>query len=401
MKRSLIVAVLTTAGAVVSALGGIYAWAACGDTWQVHSPDTYDIDCDYGVAKNFSQTKHWRIFWVDGYERNDAHVTSRGQCYGGIFSNSYCNPVFLPPYWHQNTSGLGEWNQKTIAVYMDGDLKCNASTTENNYHRHSCSTAGSGCTQEGWAGGCVPGTVPDGLGGCCAATDSESCATSGWYWNFTEGYCQDSPWYCGSAPQNCGLSFMWSTESCRCEYVTPVLVDVSGDGFRMTDAAGGVRFDLNADGAADRLSWTAAGSDDAWLALDRDGNGVVDNGRELFGTFTPQPAPPAGEERNGFLALAAYDKVARGGNGDGLIDARDAAFASLRLWRDSNHDGLSQPSELDTLPALGLSSIETDYKESKRTDEHGNQFRYRARVRDAQGAQLGRWAWDVFLVRLP
>jgi hypothetical protein len=187
-----------------------------------------------------------------------------------------------------------------------------------------------------------------------------------------------------------------------CGDTSPIIIDVSGKGFFLTSATNGVKFDIRGDGNPVQIGWTALGADNAFLALP-DADGLVRNGKELFGNFTPQPQSP---HPNGFLALAVYDKPENGGNGDGIIDEHDAVFTKLRLWIDANHDGICQPEELHRLTELGVYSLSFTYVESRRTDPFGNQFRYRARVnpgdrRDPRdqtpSGDSGRWTYDVFL----
>ena len=178
---------------------------------------------------------------------------------------------------------------------------------------------------------------------------------------------------------------------------TPILIDTEGDGYKLTDPTNGVVFDLGT-GQPYRIAWTVVNDDDGWLVLDRDGNGHIDSGRELFGNMTEQPESV---ERQGFKALAVFDTPTRGGNGDGRIDQRDAIFRSLRVWQDTNHNAISEGSELRTLLELDIAAIDLAYKESKKVDEYGNRFGYSSKIYDDNISRSARWAWDVFLRMAP
>jgi hypothetical protein len=105
----------------------------------------------------------------------------------------------------------------------------------------------------------------------------------------------------------------------------------------------------------------------AFLALDRDGNGFIDDGRELFGTATPLEL--GGNAPNGFAALAELDE-----DSDGRIDAFDSGFGDLKLWTDTNHNGLSEATELLPLTATAVTAIFLEYELTGRRDRHGNRF---------------------------
>ena len=174
----------------------------------------------------------------------------------------------------------------------------------------------------------------------------------------------------------------------KCAYAnSPLIVDTARNGYRLTSVDNGVRFDLNADGVPEQVAWTRRDSDDAFLALDRNGNGRIDDGSELFGNYTPaRPDTPGVTTPNGFEALKFVESAAYGASErNGVITARDAAFSRLLLWRDLNHNGLSEPDELQPVTESGLEAISTDYKTSRRADKHGNEFRQRSRVLWADG----------------
>jgi hypothetical protein len=176
-------------------------------------------------------------------------------------------------------------------------------------------------------------------------------------------------------------------------HMSPILIDLAHDGMHLSGVADGVLFDLDGDGLPDRTAWTAAGADEAFLWIDNNGNGVVDNGTELFGSAMAE---------NGFEAIASFDRrdegdVLWGGNANETIDAGDRVWSHLRLWVDANHDGVSQPEEIFTLAQKGVVALDLGYSWSGRRDGHDNQFRYRAPVAIEQnGHRVTGQAYDVF-----
>lgn len=120
---------------------------------------------------------------------------------------------------------------------------------------------------------------------------------------------------------------------------------------------------------------------------------MIDDGTELFGNLTPQPQS---DTPNGYAALAVFDEPSNGGNTDGFIDNRDEVYTKLRIWIDANHNGISEPGELQTLNKVGIARIALKYTRSPYVDAYGNQFRYRARLWDL--GDVGHdWCYDVFL----
>jgi hypothetical protein len=166
---------------------------------------------------------------------------------------------------------------------------------------------------------------------------------------------------------------------------SPIIIDIVGDGVDLNDSAHGVAFDIDGDGSADRISWTRADSDDAFLWLDGNGNGTVDSGMELFGDAVYD---------NGFDKLKTFDD-----NGDGIVDAHDAIWPSLRLWLDANHNGISDASEISTVASSRFTGIAVTFKIVGKRDKYGNRYRYKGRIYTGDHANGGEHVYDIILMR--
>jgi hypothetical protein len=208
----------------------------------------------------------------------------------------------------------------------------------------------------------------------------EECEAAGGHW--ADGVCE----YDGNEPGS------------------PIIISLArGASYKLTSAAEGVLFDIDGDGTAERVAWTEADSDVAFLAFDRDGDGKITSGRELFGNFTLPGVT------NGFEALRQINKELNGGVERGSVSSDDSLFSRLQLWTDRNHNGISEASELRPLGEV-ITDVGLGYQLMPRRDGHGNLFRLRGwvHIRTAPGRNEAksqaedrtrtRSIWDVYFV---
>lgn len=167
---------------------------------------------------------------------------------------------------------------------------------------------------------------------------------------------------------------------------TPIIISEHGN-YRLTSPSDGVLFDFDADGVTEKLAWTEPNSGVAFLAMDRNANGRIDSGAELFGDHAKLAS--GGNAPNGFAVLDELDV-----NRDGVLDFSDPAWSALILWVDDNHNGQSEANEMIPILASDVLAISTHYAWSGRKDRYGNLFRYKSDVTLTHGV---RKFYDVYL----
>lgn len=287
--------------------------------------------------------------------------------------NAYC---FAQPLFGGQTSGAGSGSINASAGGTCGVMG------QNCLPNFSTIQSDNGSAVAAWGYnivspvGCIHGSGQEGTSYTCTANCKE-CAVGTDVCPCTTGVtCQGG--CCCRAGKACGG--------------TPIVLDTFNDGFHLTSLDDGVRFRVLPGGPLYQMSWTDANWRNGWLALDRNGNGTIDDFTELFGNYTPQPPS---NDPNGFLALAEFDDPANGGNGNGFIDPGDSVYSSLRVWIDANHNGFSEPNELHTLQELGIFKIGLAFSETPFVDKYGNRFRYKGSVWEQDGTE--RVCYDVFL----
>ena len=159
---------------------------------------------------------------------------------------------------------------------------------------------------------------------------------------------------------NYAINTYLSVSSAQRLRVDPLIIDLNKNGFELTDVENGVHFDMDRNGIDEKTGWITGA--DAFLALDRNGDGIINDSGELFGDRTY--LKNGNYANSGFQALAEYDDDL-----NGIINAHDEVYNRLLLWQDKNNDGISTDDELMSLSNAGISAINLGYESVNSTDE--------------------------------
>ena len=160
----------------------------------------------------------------------------------------------------------------------------------------------------------------------------------------------------------------------KCEK-SPLVIDLNGDGIKTTSlSSSNVHFDMNNNGFAEKTGWIS--TSDGFLVIDKNHNGTIDNGSELFGNYSDSTS------ENGFEALSNYDT-----NHDGKINIFDSSYYSIKVWQDKNSNGITDDGELYSLASLGIKSINTNYTETN-IDSNGNTIKQTSTITKFGGQSL-------------
>lgn len=184
----------------------------------------------------------------------------------------------------------------------------------------------------------------------CQAQCTVAASCDDLYMATTSEQCESTTYYCR---QRC-----YGDDSGQC--ATPLVLSFSGAPVRFGEGSGAFRL---APRMSVRTDWPTAAT--PWLALDRNRNGVIDDGSELFGSTTP--VRRGGLAHDGFEALRDMDS-----DGDGLITPADEGWSDLLVWADHEGDGVSSPDELIPVSRAGLAAIQLDFVRAPRCDARGN-----------------------------
>ncbi|WP_234696858.1 hypothetical protein [Pseudomonas savastanoi] len=149
------------------------------------------------------------------------------------------------------------------------------------------------------------------------------------------------------------------------ETVSPIILDLNGDGVKTVGLDSDVHFDHDGNGFSELTGWVS--QEDALLVYDRNNNNAIDDGGELFGSNYILDGAVV---KNGFEALAEFDS-----NNDGVVDGKDEGFSKLKVWKDKSADAIVNDGELISLAEAGISSLSLQFRDDAYVDENGNQHR--------------------------